>query len=184
MWKKSSPPVHQIEIRLSKLAELFNSMDPTPFHHRDLDIDAQEYLESWAMGFSQDSHFRIIVYIEQSTADDPAALVTEAIHNYFEFRATSTRRQLRLMMLEGRTSLIIGLLFLVICLLAADAIPEHATSTLFRVLKTSLGIGGWVAMWRPMQTFLYDWWPLARKVRIFINLSRANIKVFTGKKSP
>ena len=41
---KTHPPVHQIELRIVKLSELFNSMDPTPFHHRDLDADAEEFL--------------------------------------------------------------------------------------------------------------------------------------------
>ncbi len=38
--KKKHPPVHQIELRVVQLPELFNSMDPTPFHHRDLDTNA------------------------------------------------------------------------------------------------------------------------------------------------
>ena len=44
--KSSHAPVHQIELRIASLAELFNSMAPTPFHHRDLDRDAVEFLES------------------------------------------------------------------------------------------------------------------------------------------
>jgi hypothetical protein len=32
--KPSHPPVHQIELRIAALSELFNSMDPTPFHPR------------------------------------------------------------------------------------------------------------------------------------------------------
>jgi len=52
--KKSQPPTHQIELRIVELSELFNSMDPTPFHHRNLDPDAEDFLESWALGFPQD----------------------------------------------------------------------------------------------------------------------------------
>jgi len=37
--KTGAPPVHRIELRLRELAQLFNSMDPTPFHHKDLDPD-------------------------------------------------------------------------------------------------------------------------------------------------
>ncbi len=62
---KKNPPVHQIELLIVKLSELSNSMDPTPFHHRNLDADAEEFLENWALEFPQNSHFRIIVHIEQ-----------------------------------------------------------------------------------------------------------------------
>ena len=38
LMKRSHPTVHQIELRVSELSELFNSMDPTPFLHRDLGL--------------------------------------------------------------------------------------------------------------------------------------------------
>ena len=179
--KKSHPPVHQIEVRIAKLSELFNSMDPTPFHHRDLDNDAEEFLESWAMEFPQDSHFRIIVHIEQMPQEDPAPLVAEAIHNYFSYKAVLTKRSLRLLMIEGRTSLLIGLGFLTLCLLGADLLTTFSNNAFLRVVREGLIIGGWVSMWRPLQIFLYEWWPLARRTRIYRNLGQAVVHVLPAK---
>ena len=153
-------------------------MDPTPFHHRNLDTDAEEFLESWALEFPHNSHFRIIVHIEQMPLEDPAPLVAEAIHNYFEYKSERSKRSLRLLLLEGRASLVIGLCFLAICLLGADIFAAgSANNTFLRLLKESLLIGGWVAMWRPMQIFLYDWWPFIRRGRIYRNLGRASVHV-------
>ena len=175
--KKSHPPVHQIELRVVELPELFNSMDPTPFHRRDLDPNAEKFLESWAQEFPPDSHFRIIVHIEKMPPEDPAPLVAEAIHNHFEYKSVLTKRSLRLLLLEGRTSLLIGLGFLALCLIAADLLSGFASNTFLRLLKESLLIGGWVAMWRPMQIFLYEWWPIVHKRRIYHCLRRANVLV-------
>jgi hypothetical protein len=36
-----------IKLKLRELAQLFNSMDPSPFHDRDLDADAEEFIMSW-----------------------------------------------------------------------------------------------------------------------------------------
>ena len=175
--KKHAPPVHQIELRIEKLSELFNSMDPTPFHHCDLDRDAQEYLESWAMGFPHTSHFRIIVHIAELPDADATPLVTEAIHNFFDYKADITKRQIRLLLQEGRTSLLIGLSFLLLCLLGADFLSGFTGNTFLRVLRESLIIGGWVAMWRPLQIFLYEWWPSVRRGQIFRNLAKALVHV-------
>lgn len=175
--KKSHAPIHQIEVRIRQLSELFNSMDPTPFHHRDLDNDAEEFLESWAMEFPPDSHFRILVHIERMPSEDPVPLVTEAIHNFFEYKSVLAKRSLRLLLQEGRTSLLIGFVFLSICLLSADLLAAFTGGTLLRALKEGLIIGGWVAMWRPMQIFLYEWWPMARRQRIYHNLGQAHIRV-------
>jgi hypothetical protein len=48
-------------------------------------------------------------------------------------------------------------------------------------LSESLTIVGWVAMWRPLQIFLYDWWPLQRQIRLYQKLSSAHIQVIQGK---
>jgi len=175
--KKRPHPIHQIELRIGTLAELFNSMDPTPFHHCDLDTDAQAYLESWAMSYPAESHFRVIVHIADMPEADPEPTVREAIHNYFDFKAVVNKRNLSLLIREGRTSLLIGLGFLSVCLMGADWLPAAGTNTFARIFKESLLIGGWVAMWRPMQIFLYEWWPLVRRGRIYRNLSQAKVHV-------
>ena len=45
----------------------------------------------------------------------------------------------------------------------------------------SLAFVGWVAMWRPLQIFLYDWWPLQRQIRLYLRLAAAHIQVVQGK---
>jgi hypothetical protein len=68
------------------------------------------------------------------------------------------------------------------CLLGADILgAAFANNTFLRLLKESLLIGGWVAMWRPMQIFLYEWWPIIRKGRIYRNLARAMVHVVAVK---
>ncbi len=176
--KKKPPPIHQVELRIVALSELFNSMDPTPFHHRKLDTDAEEFLETWALEFPRNSRFRIIIHIDEMPEDDPAPLVTEAIHNYFEYKSERSRQLLRLLLQEGRTSLLVGLGFLVITVLGVDILSSSfANSPFLRILTESLLVGGWVAMWRPMQIFFYDWWPIVRRVNIYRNLGRAMVHV-------
>ena len=173
---------HRIELRLRDLAQLFNSLDPTPFHHKDLDPDAEKFIESWALEFPPDSRFHISVHLEnQPPGGDPSDLVTEAIHNYFNYEAELVRRDLKRMWRHGRISLVIGLSFLAACLLIADTLSHVASAgTFLTIVRESLTIGGWVALWRPLEIFLYDWWPLVRRRRIYLNLARAQIRVTTG----
>lgn len=49
------------------------------------------------------------------------------------------------------------------------------------VLRESLAIAGWVAMWEPMQIYLYGWWPLRRRGRLFANLGRMPVEVVVAK---
>src|SRR5439155_10099296 len=45
------PGVHHIELNLRDINQLFNTMDPSPFHEKDLDHDAEEFILSWAQEF-------------------------------------------------------------------------------------------------------------------------------------
>ena len=40
----SPDPDANIEIKLGRMQQLFNSFDPSPFHERDLDQDAEAYI--------------------------------------------------------------------------------------------------------------------------------------------
>ena len=54
---------------------------------------------------------------------------------------------------------------------------RRQAGTLPIVLREGLIIAGWVAMWRPMEIFLYEWWPLLRKGRLYEKLSRMHVEV-------
>ena len=45
------------------------------------------------------------------------------------------------------------------------------------MLREGLIIAGWVAMWRPMEIFLYEWWPLLRTGQLYEKLSRMRVEV-------
>ena len=51
------------------------------------------------------------------------------------------------------------------------------------VARESLLIGGWVAMWRPLEVFLYDWWPIRAEARLFDRLSAMTVRVVPSRSS-
>ena len=114
----------------------------------------------------------------QSESDeDLTAVVGEAVHNHFRYRAERTRRDLRELLRRGRISLAIGLAFAGACMVAANAVGRAGDSALHALLRESLVIGGWVAMWRPLEIFLYDWWPLRRRELEFARLAKLRASV-------
>ncbi len=46
-----------------------------------------------------------------------------------------------------------------------------------RVLEQSLIIVGWVANWRPIEIYLYDWLPIRRRIVLFRRVSAAPLQV-------
>jgi len=166
-----------IRVKLREISQIFNSMDPSPFTERDLDHDAEEFIVSWAQEFPPKAPIKLRIYLEQWPTEDARELVRTAVHNYFAYRAKITGLEFKRLLRQGRTSLIIGLLFLASCLLVIGMFLGPGTGTWSAVIRESLTIAGWVAMWRPMQIYLYDWWPLLRRSRIYAKLSHMPVEL-------
>jgi len=173
---------HYISLSVHDISQLFNSMDPSPFREKDLDDDADEFIVSWTQEFPAEDPVRLRVYLELWPAEDPKELIETAIHNHFANRASITELEFKRLLRQGRTSLFIGLLFLSICLFLSNALLGREAGTWADIARDSLTIGGWVAMWRPMQIYLYDWWPLRRRRRIFEKLAAMPVEVIRQQK--
>ena len=169
---------HLIEVKVNEVHQLFNSMDPSPFHERDLDHDAEQFIVSWAQEWHRREQVKIVIHVARQSDDiaNPQALVAESIHHYFAYRAEMTLRKVKQLMREGRASLVIGLVFLASCNVLARLLAtghEHWQG----ILREGLTIGGWVAMWKPIDIYLYRWWPLLNLKRLHQKLSTAEVEV-------
>ena len=162
---------HSIRLRLRDLAQLFNSMDPSPFPDRDLDPNAEEFIVSSARELPKSDELELIIHLEVSPSAQRADTET-GVRNYFSSRAEMKRHEFRRLMRRGRTSLLVGLGFLVTCLGISELLGTLGQGTASAIIRESLTIGGWVAMWRPLEIYLYDWWPLRDERRVLDRLSR------------
>jgi len=172
------PGVHHIELNLRDIEQLFNTMDPSPFHEKDLDHDAEEFIFGWAQEFHRDEPVDLIVHLEKlPEGRDARRLVEDAVHNYFAYRARLNQLEFKRLMRQGRMSLLVGLSFLGLCLLIIEMLVLNRSGTIPAFLAQSLTIAGWVAMWRPMEIYLYEWWPLRRRGQIFEKLSQMPVEV-------
>lgn len=175
-----------IELRVAELRQLFNEMDPAPFRSRDLDPNAEEFIVAWSRELPRDSALALLVHLDRSPGrPDEAAALRDAIHVYFNGRQTVTRQRLRALFRRGRISLVIGLAFLAAAILASQLLDTFfPRSGLLSVVRESLLIGGWVAMWRPIEIFLYDWWPIRAEARLFARLATMPVRIKYGSELP
>jgi hypothetical protein len=170
-----------IELRLSKPQQLFNSFDPSPFHEKDLDRDAEEYIVGSADEFPLTRPGRLVIHLppEQLAVAEELGL-RRAVQNYFAYRRQETWRRIRFLFREGRSALAIGLAFLIVCMVVRQLAVAFMGDTSARILQEGLLILGWVAMWRPLQIFLYEWWPLRHRGRVFNKLAKMPVEILAS----
>lgn len=172
-------PRAQLELHLGEMRQIFNSMDPAPFRERDLDPKASDYIIDWAEETPKGQPLALCVSLsrEQPAAGDEA-LLGGAVRDYFKGRAAAKRRELSQLFRTGRISLFIGLAFLAAAILLAEALAGLISKEGWAWLaKESLIIGGWVALWRPLEIFLYDWWPIRARARLYDRLGAMQVRL-------
>ncbi|MHB1217327.1 MAG: hypothetical protein ACYC1L_03905 [Alphaproteobacteria bacterium] len=154
-----------VELRLSNLRQLFNSLDPAPFHEKDLDPDAEAYIVESVREFPLDQKMKLVVHLPR--AELPACVdLAASIHHHFTLRRDEWRRELSHQLHQGRVTLGIAVVFLFACLFLRQLIRSLGDGALLDVLGEGLLITGWVAMWRPIDILLYGWWPIRTRCRI------------------
>jgi hypothetical protein len=179
------PQCRPIEVHVAELKQLFNEMDPAPFRERDLDPNAEEFIVEWSRELPAADPLCLVVHLDRPAGlpDEPSVL-RDSIHEFFRQRAEATRRKLRQLLRQGRTSLAIGLAFLTVSVLVGDFVNNMLVDRGFEfgsLVRESLLIGGWVAMWRPLEVFLYDWWPVREEARLQDRLSAMAVRIhYTG----
>jgi hypothetical protein len=168
-----------IEIHLGEISQLLDSLDPSPFHRRDLNPRAEEYIVDSIRELPARASYRLVVNLDRSIRlPGEGRVVEDAIQSHFSRRADLLRRELRQLIHRGLISLSIALVFLVVLFLVAQAVrPLVGDTGIGSLLRESLIIVGWVAMWRPLEIFLYDWWPIASRRRLHDRLSRLRVQV-------
>lgn len=174
----SSAP-NAIQIRVDEVSQLFNTLDPFPFRERDLDKDAEDFILGWARELSRHQPIEIVIHVpDTKTQEVSAGQMTEALNRYFDYRAGTLALDLKGLFRVGRLSLLIGLTVLAICLLISRLVVQLiGEGEVARYLTEGLIILGWVANWKPIEIFLYEWWPLAQRRNLYRRLAEAKVEV-------
>lgn len=174
----TTPDAESVEIRLDRVVQLFDNHDPYPFRERGLAGAAETYIVDNAESVSVRRPLRIVVHLPAQEAESQAAAVLgEAIANHFRERSNAAEHALRKLFRDGRRSLAIGLTVLGVCLLGAAWVENFPGYRFPKLVAEGLMIFGWVANWRPMEIFLYEWWPIVRQRNIYRRLAEAPVLV-------
>lgn len=150
-----------IDIRVRESRQLFDGRDPAPFHERDLDEAAVAYLLGAAQEIPRAQALKIVINITEEAEPHLAPeVIAEAVRQHFAHERQQVSRRLGEQLRRGRTFLAIGLAVLTVFLSASELALGLPAGPAREILREGLVITGWVAMWRPLEVLLYDWWPL------------------------
>lgn len=168
-----------IEIRLDRLEQLFDSLDPAPFRAKALDRFAEAYLLECAEEFPADEPLGLRVHVQDVAVLTRQAEVADAVHAHFEWLWQQAERRRIARQRTHRFAMGLGLATLLLAL-GLRRLIAPVDGDWSDVLREGLLILGWVALWRPAESILFDAWEHRRQRGVLKRLAHANVRLVIG----
>ena len=162
-----------VSIHVRDQAQLFNSLDPSPFWDRDLDRDAATYIEE---EFTEKRHaeaWHLHVHVQEGEV--LAEHLQQAVSSYYSRLAGTARRELHEHVKLGQLALLGGVLIFLFSMGLRQILQNMAS--LPHILDEGLIILAWLALWRPTDVLVYEWVPIYRKRRLYERLAEIRVAI-------
>lgn len=172
----------EIELWLQHMGQLFESLDPAPFHAKALDRNAEAYLLEGAGEHGARESLSIALHaplLLESRLEE----IASAIHTHFELSHQQAERRHRRRRRIGRVALSAGIATLAMALLLRSWV-ETLVEPFGEVLAEGLLILAWVALWRPIETIGFDSWESREQRRLLAVLSRVPVRFVAQERTP
>ena len=168
-----------IEVRVKNAQQLFDVRDPAPFRERDLDDDFVEYVSTSVEEIGYNSNLKIVINIgEKESESIEKNIIKEAIRAYLDYQIELKRLHLSKLFRTVRLFLAFGLASLFTCLFVARTIEKRFDpDSFFYVTREGFVILGWVAIWKPFELVLFDWYPVFDKIKLLKKLRDCEIDI-------
>lgn len=165
-------------MRLRTIGQLFDQVDPSPFGQQDLSAWAADYIVEYVKEIQAPDPCELVVILAEPPDARMLPMIGGAVRAYFTRQAVLRQRAVRRLMRRGFISLAIGVVFLATFLAFSRLVRAWlGDGTVATVLQEGTVIVGWVAMWRPIEIFLYAWWPIVGERRLYERLSRLDVRI-------
>ena len=144
-----------IEIYIRTRAQLFDSLDPSPFHERSLDRNADSYILECAGEHPSQEQLHLIIHAPENLGPYLADM-TQAIHIHYRFAHAQAYRRHRRKMHAARVTLLVGSVIFIVSLALFVLLGDWIDTPLGLGIGEGLLVLGWVALWRPIDLLLFE----------------------------
>ncbi len=150
-----------IDVHISSMDQFYNLLDPSSEEEKDLDEETETYIRNAVEDLTPEERkrARIVLYLSPHLYQNSSTRknMEKAVTANFAYRLYHENRKYEFAMARGKRYLVHGLIFLVVCLVISSMFPRiFLENDINLALAQSFVIIGWVALWKPVEFYLYD----------------------------
>ena len=169
----------EIQLPLQGVDQILLKTGTSGYSRRMLNEDVEEFIIEAAESFPRKNAIAITITLPVKEIAR-ASEVETAIASHFGYLRRRSEKKRKHTLQVGWRSLFIGFAFLVLVFVLTK-IGDRILPTggLSAMIRESLVILGWVAMWRPADLLLYEWHQFKRDATLFGRIEKSKFQVIT-----
>ena len=155
-----------IDVTAGRIEDLYNYYDKSaPYLKKDLEPELVDYLVECVREIGREP-FAVRFRLDTPVDADGMARLKESVGRYFLYLKQVELGELRSMFRTSLILLAVGLAILTLSVWFNRSIETDET-VVGRVFAEGLTVAAWVSLWEALATFLINWMPHRRRIRLY-----------------
>jgi hypothetical protein len=170
-----------IDVSAARVQDLYDDFDKNaPYMRKDLEEQLVHYLLDCTREIGN-TKFVIRFNLDEPIDMESNLRVKESVKTYFSYLKELETRNMRDMLRKSFFLLGIGVVILMLSLWLRN-ITAASENVFFQVIGEGLIVAAWVSLWEALATFLLQWTPTRKEIRLCDRLSKAQVSFVSPSK--
>lgn len=166
-----------IEINVSNIDDLFDKDYIVNSKRKMINDNIQEYIFKIIKNFGLSDKVLLKVNVSSNIGQEACEEIKESIWKYYCFKEKESKLYYSHAMKQWFANLIIGILFLILCLILVEVLDPFTNIKIIKFIKEGLLIISWVALWEPITFILFTKRSMKKEIFYYKKLSKLPIEV-------
>lgn len=147
----------EIEIIIRDVRDIYRYYDYISLEGMNLNYELEEYIFKALKNYPLSQKTKLIIRIPEDNSKYESQDLEKSIHSHFICKVKEINILIKQQFKQWRINMFIGTLFLILCLILVEILDKFSHINVIRIIKESLLIVGWVALWEPLTFILFGY---------------------------
>ncbi|MEG0775209.1 hypothetical protein [Clostridium sp.] len=167
----------ELNIDIKNIGDLLKNDGSIASVEESLSKAIEEYLFKVVKCYPISQRIKLLIIIKESKNPGNDDEIEEIVHSHFCYKVKETQIYLKEQFRQWGINFFIGILFLILCLIIGGILDKFSHISMIKIIKESLLIIGWVALWEPVSFILFGWRVINRDKNYYKKLCSIPIDV-------
>jgi hypothetical protein len=169
----------EIKIAIRDIRDFYKASDYSAFTEQSLNDELEKYILKCVRVYPASKKVKLVISVPDKHMLKDSLQLPSSIHKHFSYRVIDTEVIMSQKIHQWKINMIIGILFLILCLITVQLLDPYSDINAVKIAKESISIIGWVALWEPLSFVFFGWQSVKSDKQYYKKLSTVPVEVIS-----